>query len=220
MRWDAGDVLLVNDVGEFTFVSRDAFEHTVHHRLAADDPLYLELKAKHLLCDGTSLLPLELLATKYRTKKSFLRGFTKLHMFVVTLRCDHTCRYCQVSRVSLDRSRYDMTEEVARQAVDLMFRSPSPELKVEFQGGEALLNFDLIRIIVDYVERRNQAEGRHIEFVVATNLVPLTDEILDFLAAPRCSSRRRSMVRRSSTTPTVLDRAETAMRSWWLTSSG
>jgi His-Xaa-Ser system radical SAM maturase HxsB len=71
-----------------------------------------------------------------------------------------------------------MTEETARKSVDLMFRSPSPALKVEFQGGEPLLNFDLIRYIVEYVEARNTQEARAIEFVVTTNLVPLTDEML------------------------------------------
>jgi uncharacterized protein len=131
--------------------------------------------------DGSSNVPIELLATKYRTKKSFLDGFTKLHMFVVTLRCDHSCHYCQVSRVSTNRSRYDMSEETARKAVDLMFQSPSPVLKVEFQGGESLLNFDLIRYIIEYSQERNAQEGRELEYVVTTNLVPVTDEILDYL---------------------------------------
>ena len=43
----------------------------------------------------------------------------------ITLRCDHACPYCQVSRVSEDRQAYDMSPEVADRAVDLMFGSPS-----------------------------------------------------------------------------------------------
>jgi His-Xaa-Ser system radical SAM maturase HxsB len=75
-----------------------------------------------------------------------------------------------------------MTRSTADKAVDLMFRSPAPSLKVEFQGGEPLLNFELIRYIVDRVERLNRDQGRSVEFVVATNLAPLTDEMLFFLA--------------------------------------
>lgn len=181
MRWKEGEVLLVNEVGEFLFLPRDEFDAFTRHRLDRENLFYQDLKAKHFLIDTPSTVPLELLSTKYRTKKSYLEGFTKLHLFVVTLRCDHSCHYCQVSRVSANRSKYDMTRETARKAVDLMFLSPSPALKVEFQGGESLLNFELIRYIVDYAILRNETEGRHIEFVVATNLVPLTEEILAYL---------------------------------------
>jgi hypothetical protein len=67
------------------------------------------LKSKHFLRDSSSLTPITLLATKYRTKKSFLAGFTALHIFVVTLRCDHSCLYCQVSRVSeSEQVRHDL----------------------------------------------------------------------------------------------------------------
>src|SRR5205085_480325 len=129
-------------------------------------------------CDETSDVALELLSVKYRTKQSLLKNFTALHIFVVSLRCDHSCPYCQVSRVSQDRAAFDMSRETADRAIDLMFRSPSPVLKVEFQGGESLLNFEVIRYIVQECKRRN--DGRALEFVIATNLSPLNDEILEF----------------------------------------
>jgi His-Xaa-Ser system radical SAM maturase HxsB len=181
LRWSDDDVLLTNDVGEFLVLPESALRDLVAHRLPADSAAFLDLEARHFLASGESDVPLELLATKYRTKKSFLDGFTRLHLFVVTLRCDHSCRYCQVSRVTENRSRYDMSRETAERSIDLMFRSPAPALKIEFQGGEALLNFDLVQWIVERVEERNQIEGRRIEFVVATNLSPLTDAMLDFL---------------------------------------
>jgi uncharacterized protein len=181
MRWATDEVLVVNDAGEHLFLDSQDFGDLVGHRLSRDRPSYLDLKARHFLLDGTSTVPLDLLATKVRTKKSFLDGFTKLHMFVVTLRCDHSCPYCQVSRVATCDSRYDMSRETARRAIDLMFGSPARDLKVEFQGGEPLLNFDLVRFVVDETERRNAVEGRRIEYVVATNLSPLTDSILDYL---------------------------------------
>ncbi len=180
MRWSEAEVLLVNEAGEFTFLPQARFTEFVEKTLAREDACYRTLKGKHFLLDTGSNVPIDLLATKYRTKKSFLQGFVKLHLFVVTLRCDHSCPYCQVSRVGESRSRYDMSEETARRAVDLMFRSPSPVLKVEIQGGEPLLHFDRIRQIVDLVEAANRSEGREVEFVIATNLVPLTDQILSF----------------------------------------
>lgn len=180
MRWEESEVLVTSEAGEFHFLSSEDFRRFVAGELTPSEGAFAELKAKHFLWDTDSTVPLDLLATKVRTKRSFLEGFTQLHMFVVTLRCDHSCRYCQVSRVSADRARFDMSMESARRAVDLMFRSPARRLKVEIQGGESLLNFDLIRAIVELVQERNQSEGRQVDYVVATNLVPLTEEMLVF----------------------------------------
>jgi len=182
MRFPDRLVLLTNDGGEFHFLPANTFRDYAQGRLQVDSVEYRTLKAKHFLTDSESTLPVELLATQYRTRKAFLDGFVKLHLFVVTLRCDHSCRYCQVSRVTQDRTRYDMTTDTASKAIDLMFRSPAPALKVEFQGGESLLNFELIRWVVTEVESRNQTERRQIDFVIATNLSPLSEEILQFCA--------------------------------------
>src|SRR5262245_31770078 len=88
MRWSENEVLLSNDVGEWAFLPASDFQEFVQGHLSRSSQAYSELKAKHLLADSPSTLSLQLLATKYRTKKSFLDGFTRLHIFVVTLRCD------------------------------------------------------------------------------------------------------------------------------------
>jgi uncharacterized protein len=180
LRWSPDEVLLVNDAGEFCFLSQEEFLAFATGKLTRNHPGYPELKSRHFLVDSPSRAALESLAAQIRTRRSFLAGFTKLHLFVVTLRCDHTCRYCQVSRVSADTTRFDMDRETAAAAVELMFRSPARELKVEFQGGEPLLAFDLIRFLVARIEERNLTEGREIDYVIATNLAFLTQEILDF----------------------------------------
>ena len=134
----------------------------------------------HFLSDETSSPLLDILATKYRTKESFLRGFTKLHLFVVTLRCDHSCLYCQVSRQSEDRAAYDMKPSTARRAVDMMLKTPAHSITMEFQGGEPLLNFPLIQFMVEYSEARNREIGKHIDRVITTNLSLATPAILEY----------------------------------------
>lgn len=185
IRWGDGRVFLSNDAGEWTFLQEEAFSSFVSGTLRPASEDYQTLKSKHMLADSSSTVPLHLLATKIRTKYDFLEGFTSLHMFVVTLRCDHSCPYCQVSRVTTDRHKYDMSPDTAVRAVDWVFRSPSPVLKIEFQGGEALLNFERVRQIVELVERRNAQAGRQIEFVIATNLALLDDEMLSYCAEHR-----------------------------------
>src|SRR5437016_14497776 len=73
-----------------------------------------------------------------------------------------------------------MMEAMTKKAFDLTFRSPSHAIKIEFQGREPLLNFDLIKYIVLNAKRRNVAEKRDLALVIATNLSFLTDEILEF----------------------------------------
>jgi len=119
-------VFVSNLVGEFLIISNEEFEDFVHHRLSQNSSTYNDLHSKHFLINNPNSVALELLALKLRTKLSRLSNFTALHMFVVSLRCEHSCPYCQVSRQSDDKIAYDMTEEVAEKALELTFKSPSP----------------------------------------------------------------------------------------------
>jgi His-Xaa-Ser system radical SAM maturase HxsB len=172
--------LLVNETGEYLFAPTGTVQSLVRHRLAPTTGVYKDLRSKHFLYDDQSSPLLDVLATKYRTKRSFLDGFTKLHIFVTTLRCEHSCVYCQVSRQTSDRTKYDMSAETADGALELMFRSPALSYTLEFQGGEPLLNFDLIRQTTFNAKNLAAKTGKHLGIVITTNLVLATDEILRF----------------------------------------
>lgn len=172
--------LLVNEGGEYVFVPTGTVWALVKHELNFSSPLYQTLKARQFLYDDETSPLLDVLATKYRTKKSFLDGFTKLHIFVVTLRCDHTCQYCQVSRQTTDRTAYDMSPETASRALALMMRAPGPHLTLELQGGEPLLAFDRIKGIVREAKDQATRHNKELTIVITTNLSQATDEILQY----------------------------------------
>ncbi|MDA3876659.1 MAG: His-Xaa-Ser system radical SAM maturase HxsB [Halothiobacillus sp.] len=174
------EYVLTNMVGEFHILDSSKLEPLIDRQLSAHDPDYASLRAKHFIRHDGEMAPLKLLALKQRTRLARLPQFTSLHIFVVSLRCDHSCPYCQVSRQSEDKSAFDMTEQLADSALDFVFRSPSRAIKIEFQGGEPLLNFDLIKYIVLKAEVLNQTEGRDLQFVIATTLSLLTEEMLVF----------------------------------------
>jgi His-Xaa-Ser system radical SAM maturase HxsB len=179
-RFDANRYLLTNDVGDHELLAVEDFQRLVSKTLDPNSATYLNLRSKNFVSDDRGSVHARVLASRYRTKKAFLEGFTKLHIFVVSLRCDHSCPYCQVSRQSEDRVKYDMTSEIARRGVDLMLQTPARAVTCEFQGGESLLNFPLLQEIVLYAEGRNLAVGKEIRFVACTNLSTLSDEHLDF----------------------------------------
>lgn len=180
MRLDQTSVLLVNDVGQFQIVPASTFDQLLNKELSTTSVDYLDLRAKNFVIDERWSDNLRMMASRYKTKKAFLDGFTKLHLFVVTLRCDHSCPYCQVSRQSEDKTKYDMTPVIARKAVDIMLRVPAKSVTCEFQGGEPLLNFPLVKEIVLYTKDRNKSLGKRIDFVICTNLSHINDSHLSF----------------------------------------
>jgi uncharacterized protein len=67
--------------------------------------------------------------------------------------------------------------------LDIAFESFAMRIKIEFQGGEPLLNFPLISTIVSAAKIRAAAEGKTVDFVIASNLALLDDTILAFCEA-------------------------------------
>lgn len=175
-----GRALLVNQGGQFLMLDNRDFARFAEGTLETNEDVFLDLKAKHFLTDGSIELPVEMLATKYRTKKAFLRSFTSLHMLVLTVRCNQKCKYCQVACERADARRFDMQADTAKKAVDLVLQSPSPYIKIEFQGGEPFLNFDVLRLIVEYAKELNAHSQKHLEFVVCTNLTDVNKDHLDY----------------------------------------
>jgi hypothetical protein len=99
--------------GDFIRLSAEEFNRLVDERVTSDDGLYEKAYAFHLITRAGQTAQLQILAARLRSRMSFLRQPTGLHMFVVTLRCEHSCPYCQVSRQSTDRTRFDMSEDTA-----------------------------------------------------------------------------------------------------------
>lgn len=181
-RLGADSFLVGNIVGDMAAMTAAELDRLCALDLAPGDGLYERAFEKLFVASAEQRSQLHLLALRLRSRLSFLRAATPLHLFVVTLRCEHSCPYCQVSRQSKDRIRYDMDEATASQALDIALSAPAPFIKIEFQGGEPLLNFELIRWIVLAAKERAAPLGKRLQFVIATNLALLTDEVLDFCA--------------------------------------
>jgi len=175
------DYILTNLVGEYAILPRRILVDFVGKALPRPSAAYTDLKSRHFLIDNTSSVALDLLAAKYRTKFAGLANFTCLHIFVTTLRCNNQCGYCHASATSPDKARYDMSMETGLKAASFAFKSPSPGLKIEFQGGEPLLNFEVVKGVVARCAELNREKPRHLEYVLCSNLTLLTEEVLNFI---------------------------------------
>ncbi len=179
-RIDGDTVFLTNEVGECVFLSTDAFRKFSHYSMDKTTEEFYDLKSKHMVADGNIGPVTEMLATKYRTKKRFLNEFTSLHMVVPTLRCNSRCIYCQASSKPPEDKKYDMDRQTARRIVEMIFMSPSDRIKIEFQGGEPLLNIDIVVYIIKYAELLRALHKKQVDFVICTNLTTVNKRMLRF----------------------------------------
>jgi radical SAM protein with 4Fe4S-binding SPASM domain len=101
---------------------------------------------------------------------------TSLHIITLTRECNLNCKYCFVNR-----SAKRMNIETARKVVDFIFQSPSKSLTLEFTGGEPLLNFEVLKFIVEYAKEKNLKFKKRLLFTITTNGTIFSKEIVDYL---------------------------------------
>lgn len=175
----AASHLVTNRRGEYAILNQDDHLLWRDGAMPGDHPRYDDLLALGFIeRPGRGGQALE--AAAERTRQAFLLDGPALHIFVVTLRCDHACGYCQVSRAAEGAAGFDMSWEDALAAIDRVFEAPAHALTVEFQGGEPALRFDLVERIVLEVERRNADEARGIRFSLVSTLHHLDEAALEF----------------------------------------
>ena len=175
-----GQVLVTSAVGEYLFVSEEDFSKLANHNLDRDSDLYRDLRTRQIVCDVERGPFLRGMEAQLRTRKHFVNEDPALHIFVLTLRCDHRCHYCQVTPRHTSARGFDMDEATADAALDLVFESRAEVLTIEFQGGEAALAFSRLRRIVERATTRAKKIGRRVRFVIATTLHLMTEDMLAF----------------------------------------
>ena len=169
--------VLINELGDFIITPIGTVQSIVN-RSISDKELYKSLVANFFITEEVLPSLLDIYASRLRTKKGFLDDKTSLHIFVLTLRCNQNCTYCQASSQEELSKHCSMSKEDMTASVQMMFHSPSPHLTMEFQGGEPSLEIDLIRHGIETAEEINKVENRKLTYVLCTNCRSLSNELL------------------------------------------
>lgn len=172
-------VLLTNDLGKFLFLEKEDFKKLVEKKLDPDSDIGKELTNAQMMYQESNLLFSKENEYQLRESKSHLAAATALHIFVVTTACNLSCIYCQANNGTKTPNCF-MDTDTAERAVEIALQSPEWNLSFEFQGGEPLLNFQVIKHIIIYAEEHNK--NHRIAYSVVSNLTLLTDEMIDFFA--------------------------------------
>lgn len=102
----------------------------------------------------------------------------------VTQQCNLRCEYCIYSG-KYDRTRVHsdkkMSFETAKKGIDFFLEhsTENAEAVIGFYGGEPLLEMDLIKRCVDYIEQT--VEGKKVQYNITTNATLLKGDVAQFL---------------------------------------
>jgi uncharacterized protein len=109
----------------------------------------------------------------------------------LTNQCNLSCQYCYEfgeDKVATPEGKPKFMDiDTARASVDfLLAQSPGRRaVHITFFGGETLMNFPLLKQVVNYATGQAAAQGRSIDFSLTTNATLLTPAIIEFLSANR-----------------------------------
>lgn len=104
-------------------------------------------------------------------------------LLIVSQSCNYRCAYCYAVENNYHDEGKLMDEETALRAVDYLFRvsGERKHLIISFFGGEPLLNFPVVKKVIEYSEAKALEEGREVEFLMSSNASLVTNEIGDYL---------------------------------------
>ena len=97
--------------------------------------------------------------------------------------CNLRCKYCFASKGDYKGKRSLMTSEVGRTAIDFVIKKSGPRknIEVDLFGGEPLINYEVVKSIVDYGRQQEKIHNKVIRFTITTNALLLDDDKIEYL---------------------------------------
>ena len=97
--------------------------------------------------------------------------------------CNLKCKYCFAEEGEYHGKRELMSLEVGKKAIDMLIKASGKRrnLEVDFFGGEPLMNFGVVKGIVEYARSIEEASGKNFRFTITTNGILLNDDIMDYI---------------------------------------
>lgn len=109
----------------------------------------------------------------------------------LTNQCNLSCQYCYEfgeDKVATPEGKPKfMDAETAKAAVEFLLEQSGGRkaLHITFFGGETLMNFPLLKQVVEYANTRAAETGRTIDYSLTTNATLITPAIIEFLSENR-----------------------------------
>jgi His-Xaa-Ser system radical SAM maturase HxsB len=187
-KLDDKHILVTTEHGAWVVLSKKEFNLLKDEKILEDLNLFGILEDKGVIITGNNV---EKLTQMYRERFHHLFSGINLHIITTTLRCNQKCIYCHANSKPVNAKEFDMNDKTAKSVVDFIFQTPSPFISIEFQGGEPLLNFPVVKFIIEYAKQKNRSyvaneNGKYVgkkilSFQMVSNFTVMNDEMLDYM---------------------------------------
>lgn len=116
--------------------------------------------------------------TDFKKRKTVVKAMC-LH---IAHDCNLACKYCFAEEGEYHGRRALMSFEVGKKALDFLIANSGSRvnLEVDFFGGEPLMNWDVVKQLVEYGRSRETECNKKFRFTLTTNGVLLNDDIMEF----------------------------------------
>ncbi len=191
-KLDDDHILITTDHGSWVVLSAQEYDMLLKNKVEEDLHLFDTLEEKGVIITRNNQSNI---SDSYTQRFDYLSNGITLHIIAPTLRCNHSCIYCQANSRPLEAKGYDMDEDTAKAVVDFIFQTPSKFITIEFQGGEPLANFPVIKYIIEYAKEKNKSSKRNLNgfylgdkglaFTIVSNLTMMDEDILNYILSNR-----------------------------------
>ncbi len=109
-------------------------------------------------------------------------GVVKALCLHIAHTCNLNCSYCFASQGKYHGERAIMSFEVGKRALDFLIENSGSRrnLEVDFFGGEPLMNFDVVKQLVEYARSIEKQHNKNFRFTLTTNGMLIDDDVIDF----------------------------------------
>ncbi len=96
--------------------------------------------------------------------------------------CNLGCKYCFAEEGEYHGRRALMSYEVGKKAIDFLIANSQNRrnLEIDFFGGEPLMNWKVVKQLVEYGRSLEEAHNKNFRFTLTTNGMLLNDEVIEF----------------------------------------
>lgn len=109
-------------------------------------------------------------------------GVIKALCLHVAHTCNLNCAYCFASQGKYQGERALMSFETGKRALDFLVENSGTRrnLEVDFFGGEPLMNWDVVKKLVEYARSIEKEKGKNFRFTLTTNGLNIDDDVIEF----------------------------------------
>ena len=175
-RLDNGKILVTGYFGGWAILSEEEFHAFKAGNYRKTESLYSKLMGGGIIINDSNMNEV---SDFYRDLNWNLLLPPSLHMFNTTNICNYRCSYCHAG-VSQGKDFMDI--KTALKALKFIFKSSGKALTIEFQGGECLLNWKVVKLAIEKSKELNKIFNKDMHICIISNLSLLNEEKLSFLA--------------------------------------